>query len=221
MSALYQLEHLVQCYGPRTVLRIDALTLEAGRIYGLLGPNGSGKTTLLKRLAFLEAPTQGRIMFQGQEVTAHNMARLRAKVVWVPQWPVMFSGTLQYNVEYPMRLKKVPKDVRQEKAEALMQAVGIAHLAQSPAQHLSGGEAQRASIARAMAAGAEVILFDEPTANVDYDARADLVALMRELCHQRGLTLIITSHDPDLIATLCDETVTLKNGQAVRAKSSV
>lgn len=127
----------------------------------------------------------------------------------------MFTGTLRYNVEYPMRLKGVPAAERKSRAGELMRAVNLERLAESPAHSLSGGEAQRASIARALAAGAQAILFDEPTASVDHRSRGDLINLIRDLWKDRGLSLLVTTHDARLAAELCHEHIFLMDGRVV------
>lgn len=213
MSELYRLENLSRIFGSREVLSIPHLSLEAGLIYGLLGPNGSGKTTLMKLLSFLDTPSYGKIIFQGQELEARNMAEFRSKVVWSPQFPVMFTGSLRYNVEYPMKLKGVPSAERRRRALELLEMVRLAELAEAPARRLSGGEAQRASLARALAAGAEVLMLDEPTANVDVKSRADLVKLVEKIWREQKLSIVITTHDQSLESELCQRHIRLRDGR--------
>lgn len=213
MSELYRLENLSRVFGPREVLSIPHLSIEAGLIYGLLGPNGSGKTTLMKLLAFLDAPSSGRIIFQGQEAEVRHMAEFRSKVVWSPQFPVMFTGSLRYNVEYPMKIKGVPSTERRRRALELLEMVRLAELAEAPARRLSGGEAQRASLARALAAGAEVLMLDEPTANVDVKSRADLVNLVENIWREQKLSIVITTHDQSLESELCQRHIRLRDGR--------
>ncbi len=212
-EALYSLRGLRRVFGGREVLAVDELDLPAGLVYGLTGPNGSGKTTLMKLLAFLEQPEAGDIVFGGRLATAKNCGEFRSRVVWSPQFPVMFTGTLRYNVEYPMKIKGVPAADRRARARELLRRVGLADLAEAPARRLSGGEAQRASLARALAAGAEVLLLDEPTANVDMRARGELIRLLDELRRDQGLTLIIATHDPDLLSALADREIRLQDGR--------
>lgn len=213
MTELYRLENISRVFGSREVLSIPELSLEAGLIYGLLGPNGSGKTTLMKLLAFLDQPTAGRVFFQGRAADSSRLAEFRAKVVWSPQFPVMFTGSLRYNVEYPMKIKGFSRAERRGKAMELMEMVGLAELAEAPARKLSGGEAQRASLARALAAGAEVLLLDEPTANVDLKSRAELVRLVADIWRERNLSIIITTHDQSLEAELCQRRIQLRDGR--------
>lgn len=213
MSELYRLENLSRIFGSREVLSIPHLSIEAGLIYGMLGPNGSGKTTLMKILAFLDTPSSGKIIFRGKEVEARHMAEFRAKVVWSPQFPVMFTGSLRYNVEYPMKIKGVPSAERRRRALELLEMVRLVELAEAPARRLSGGEAQRASLARALAAGAEVLMLDEPTANVDVKSRSDLVKLVENIWQEEKLSIVITTHDQSLESELCQRHIRLRDGR--------
>ena len=215
IAPLYSLANIRRCFGGREVLRIPAMTLEKGKIYGLLGPNGAGKTTLMRLLAFMDVPTEGEIAFEGRTVSPERYGQYRARVVWVPQTPVLFSGSLLYNVEYPMRLKGVPGRQRRLRAMELLDSVGLASLAQAPARRLSGGEAQRGSIARALAAEAEVILFDEPTGNVDYRSRGEIMRIIHALWQERGLSLFVTTHDKTLADELVQEEITLFDGKVL------
>jgi|GEM_PF-3233269 len=210
---LYLLKNIKRIFGQREVLSIDSLSVEPELIYGLMGPNGSGKTTLLKILAFLDEPNAGSVYFENREVTRRSMAALRSKVVWSPQFPVMFTGSLRYNIEYPMRIRGVEAVRRRRRSAELLARVGLSDLAEAPARRLSGGEAQRASLARALAAEAKVLLLDEPTANVDASARRGLVKLIEELWREQRLSIIITTHDQSLEAELCQKRIYLSDGR--------
>ena len=215
MNALYSLRNITRRFGDREVLTIGRLDIEPREIYALLGANGAGKSTLMRILAFLDTPTSGEFFFHGTKVPAGQEARFRPGVVWVPQYPVMFTNTLLYNIEYPMALKNVPQAERKRRALELLENVNLAHLATAPAHKLSGGESQRASIARALAAGVEVILFDEPTANVDQRSLGDFIALVKTIWEQRNLSILITTHNAALAAALCRRQIFLVEGKLV------
>lgn len=212
-NSLYFLDNITQNFNERQVLFIKSLTINPGEIYGLLGPNGAGKTTLMKILGFLTPPTSGKLYFNGKKVDFNNASELRSKVVWVPQSPVMFTGSVLYNVMYPLQLKKVPYTQRRDLAMRLLEDVALEHMADAPALTLSGGEAQRVSAARALAAGANVILFDEPTANLDYQSRQEMQELMYRLWNDKKLSLLITTHDSNLAQKLCRHIITLNDGK--------
>jgi ABC-type multidrug transport system ATPase subunit len=216
MPALYSLRNITRRFGEREVLRIDALDIAPEEIYALLGANGAGKSTLMRILAFLDAPSGGELFFRGEKAPAGQEARFRPGVVWAPQFPLMFTGSLLYNIEYPMSLKNIARRERRRRAMELLESVRLEHLAGAPARGLSGGEAQRASIARALAAGAHTILFDEPTANVDQRSSGDFIALVRELRERQRLSIIITTHNAALAAALCRRRIFLADGRLVR-----
>jgi ABC-type multidrug transport system ATPase subunit len=216
MNTLYSLRNITRRFGDRDVLHIDELDMAPHEIYALLGANGAGKTTLMRILAFLDSPSGGELFFRGKKVSAGQEARFRPGVVWVPQFPVMFTGSLLYNVEYPMALAKITKSERRRRALELLESVGLKHLADAPAHKLSGGESQRASIARALAAGAEVILFDEPTANVDQRSLGDFIALIRDIWERQKLSILVTTHNAALAAALCRRQIFLLEGRVVR-----
>ena len=218
---LYTLSHIKRVFGRREVLSIDHLELEPGLIYGLLGPNGSGKTTLMKLLAFLDEPSSGTVNFQGRDVSGEDRSKLRSQVVWSPQFPVMFTGSLRFNVEYPMKLKGLDSASRRRRSGDLLAKVGLSDLAEAPAHRLSGGEAQRASLARALATEAKVLLLDEPTANVDAASRQGLVKLVEELWRERDLSIIITTHDHSLEAELCQRRIHLRDGKIASVDEAV
>lgn len=216
MHALYSLRNVTQRYGDREVLHIDALDIAPGEIYALLGANGAGKSTLMRILAFLDTPAGGELFFRGEKVPARQERRFRPGVVWVPQFPVMFTGSLLYNIEYPMALKKIARKERRRRALELLESVNLGQLAKAPAHKLSGGESQRASIARALAAGVEIFLFDEPTANVDERSLGDFINLVREIWERRNLSILITTHNAALAAALCRRQIFLIDGSLVR-----
>jgi ABC-type multidrug transport system ATPase subunit len=216
MYPLYSMRNLRRRFGDRLVLDIDSLDIEEKFIYGLLGPNGAGKSTLMRILSFLDTPTEGELVFRGEKVKAGQEARRRKGVVWVTQSPVMFTGSLRYNIEYPMALKGVPPAVRKRRALEFLDIVHLADMERAAAHHLSGGEAQRASIARALAAGAEVIHFDEPTANVDQRSLGDFIILVRNLWATQKLTLLIATHNAELAAELCHRQIFLAEGRTIR-----
>lgn len=216
MAVLYSLRGVTRCFGDREVLNIDSLDILPGEIYALQGANGAGKSTLMRILAFLDSPSGGELFFRGKKTLAGQEARHRPGVVWVPQFPVMFTGSLLYNIEYPMALQKIPSQEQKKRAVELLEGVSLGHLAKAPAHKLSGGEAQRASIARALAAGAEVILFDEPTANVDQRSQNDFMALVRALWQKRALSICITTHNAPMAAALCHKQIFLVEGRLAR-----
>jgi tungstate transport system ATP-binding protein len=195
VTACYTCEELTQEYGGRRVLDLERLDIHCGEVLALVGPSGSGKSTLLRLLNFLEAPASGTIRFQGQALTHDRQAplELRRRVTTVPQRPVLLSRTVWDNVCYGLQLRG-ERDGRSAVAEAL-EAVGLAALARQPARTLSGGEAQRVALARALVLRPDVLLLDEPTANLDPYNIGVIEATVRQLNAQRGTTVVLVTHN--------------------------
>jgi tungstate transport system ATP-binding protein len=216
---LYKLHNLKKIYGKRTVLDLPHLSVEAGRIVGLLGPNGAGKTTLLEIFAFLSGPTSGDVWFQGKKVEYENnrLRDLRRRVVVVQQHPIMFTVPVEKNLEFPLNIRKVPKQRREKVIDELLDLVGMQEFKHSRAHNLSGGETQRIAIARALACSPEVILFDEPTASVDVENQIAIERIVREINQDKGISVIFTTHDMNQAARLADEIVFLFEGRLAKS----
>lgn len=214
MSA-YVLAKLVKSFGNRTILDIDTLTIEDGLIYALLGPNGAGKTTLLNILGFLDQPTKGTLSFKNKPVqfSESRLQKLRRNVVMVNQNPILFTTTVFKNLEFGLKIREVPKLQRRRIIEESLDLVGMRHLMKEPAQKLSGGETQRVVLARALALSPDVILCDEPTANVDPENQIIITNLLREINQEKEITLIFTSHNLGQAASLPHHTLYLDNGR--------
>jgi tungstate transport system ATP-binding protein len=213
----FSLEGLVKSYGGRKVLDIDRLEIAEGAVHALLGPNGAGKTTLFEILAFLERPTAGSLRYRSRPVTfSENCLRpLRREVLMVSQNPVMFSTSVFRNVEFGLRVRKVSRAERERKVFEALDLVGMRDFAAAEAHHLSGGETQRLSIARALILAPRVLLCDEPTANVDVENRAVILGLLRRINRERGMTVLFTTHDRFQAEELAQNIFTLDRGRVV------
>jgi tungstate transport system ATP-binding protein len=214
-SVLYELEGLKKAFDGRTVLDLEALSLQRAKVHGVLGPNGSGKTTLLEILAFLSSPSSGGIRFEGEPVgfTSSKLRPLRRKVVFVPQHPILFTTTVSKNVGFPLKIRKTPKTRRDRIVEELLELVGMGRFRQEKAHKLSGGETQRVAIARALACFPEVILLDEPTANVDVENQITIEQILREINLTRAISVIFTTHNLVQATRLADKIVFLFDGK--------
>jgi len=216
---LYELSNLKKIYGKRAVLDLPHLSVEAGRIVGLLGPNGAGKTTLLEIFAFLAGPTSGEVWFQGKKVDYENnrLRDLRRRVVIVQQHPIMFTVTVEKNLEFPLVIRKVPKQRQEQVIDELLDLVSMREYKYARAHNLSGGETQRIAIARALACSPEVILFDEPTASVDVENQIAIERIVQEINQDKGISVIFTTHDMNQAARLADEIVFLFEGRLAQS----
>lgn len=216
---LYELRRLKKVYDGRTVLDIEDLTLEKGQVTGLLGPNGAGKTTLLKILTFILEPTSGEIRFKDNRVdfTSGKLIDLRRKVVLVQQQPILFTSTVANNVAFPLRIRKIEKTERERMVEELLELVGMRSFRHAMAHRLSGGETQRVAIARALACFPEVILMDEPTANVDVENQIVIERIIGEINQKKDISVIFTTHNMIQASRLAEKTVFLFEGRVARS----
>ncbi len=214
---LYTLHRITQRYADRTVLDIDHLEIEAGRIYGLLGPNGAGKTTLLNVLAFLEPPTTGQMTFAGNPVafSRTELLALRRQVVLVDQHPIMFSTSVGDNIEFGLKIRKIERRERRRIVDEVLETVGLRSFKSASAHALSGGETQRLALARALALAPAVLLCDEPTASVDAENQIIIGGLLQEINRSRGTTILFTTHDRLQAASLAQDTLVLESGRIV------
>lgn len=192
-------------------------SFEAGKTYAIVGKSGSGKTTLLSLLAGLELPSGGDVFFEGRstrELDCDAYRRDHAAVIYQSYnlFPLL---TAEENVLYPLKLKKIGKAEANERAHTQLAAVGILpeEYARFPLQ-LSGGQQQRIAIARALAAGNQIILADEPTGNLDVGSGKQVVELLVRLAHEDGCAVIIITHDLDISARM-DEVFTMRDGVLV------
>ena len=197
-----------------------SLRVEAGEFVAIAGPSGSGKTTLLNLVAGLDTPTGGRIEVDGRDLarlTGDELADFRmGRVGFVfQQFSLIPVLTAVENVELPLLFNaRVPGQSRHASALAALERVGLsAKTGRKPAE-LSGGEQQRVAVARALAGNPEVVLADEPTANLDHETGAAVVALLKELNRERGTTFLYSTHDPELVG-LASRVVTLRDGRIV------
>jgi len=179
------------------VLDISELTLDSGNIYTLTGPNGAGKTTLLNILSFLQPPSSGQMEFNGVPVkfNAACLQQLRKSVVLVDQHPILFSTTVSKNIEFGLKIRKVPKDKRKQQIQKSLGLVGMKEFINADARYLSGGETRRVAIARALACTPEVLLMDEPTADLDLETQLSIESIIRDIHRQNNITIIFCTHN--------------------------
>ena len=190
---LYRLSDVVKVYGQREVLHIEELEVYRGEILGIVGPNGAGKSTLLRLLNFLEPPTSGKIVFDGYPVDGTVSLGIRRQVTTVFQRPILLNATIQQNVAYGLRIRG-EREIESKVKEALAR-VGLIEFAKTPVRTLSGGEAQRVALARAMVIEPEVLLLDEPTANLDPYNVGLIEGVIADLNCEQGTTIILVTHN--------------------------
>jgi len=210
---MLELAGLRKTHGERLLFDIDRLALEAGTAYVLTGVNGTGKSTLLRVLAGLESAQCGAVSWRGQALRlAPYPGALRERVVYVHQHPIMFSTSVAHNVGYGLIARGVPKARVDQEVAAAMEWAGVMHLRDSDPAALSGGEKQRIALARAKVLKADLLLLDEPTANLDGAAREQVIALIPALIGA-GSTVIMACHDRDLIGLPGVRRMKLRDGR--------
>ncbi|MHB1317838.1 MAG: ABC transporter ATP-binding protein [Anaerolineae bacterium] len=192
---IYRLQNVTKSYDKHQVVSIDELSVPRGDILAIVGPSGAGKSTLLRLLNFVEAPTSGTVQFCGGSYGPADTVPLaeRRRVTTVFQRPLLLKQSVQANVAYGLRLRG-QRDVHEEVSAALKR-VGLERLARQKATTLSGGEGQRVALARAMALHTDVLLLDEPTANLDPYNVGAIESIVAEINGDRGTTVILVTHN--------------------------
>ena len=215
--SLFEATNLTKTYEDRTVLALQELLLEKGRIYALQGPNGSGKTTLLEILSLLIPPTTGELRYQGKTVdfTSRGLTLLRREIVMVHQNPVLFTTTVHGNLEFGLKVRGIPKSTRETLIMESLDLVGMRGFLHAEAHKLSGGETQRVAIARALACSPRVMLFDEPTSSVDVENRNIIERIIGDINSEKKISVIFTSHDLTQATKLSHEVIPLFEGRKV------
>ncbi|MFQ6033459.1 MAG: ABC transporter ATP-binding protein, partial [Candidatus Bipolaricaulia bacterium] len=200
-------------------LRGIDLTIGEGEFLAIAGPSGSGKTTLLNLIGGLDRPTAGRVFLEGEEITALSRSRLAElrlrKIGFVFQaYNLIPTLTALENVEYVMLLQGVAAKERRRRALAILKEVGLEEYADRFPNRMSGGQQQRAAVARAIVARPKLVLADEPTANLDSGTGSELVETMRRLNRDHGVTFVFSTHDP-LVMERAERLVRLRDGKIV------
>jgi tungstate transport system ATP-binding protein len=214
-EAIYRIERLTKEYGGRRVLEVEQLEIRGGEILGLVGPSGSGKSSLLRLLNFLEPPSSGEIEFQGKRLTngQEMPLELRRMVTTVFQHPMLLNRSVWDNVSFGLELRGRRNE--RPTIQAALEEVGLAQLSRQRARTLSGGEAQRVVLARAIALRPQVLLLDEPTANLDPYNVGLIEGIARRLNQEQGTTLVLVTHNVFQAHRLADRVAFLLEGKIV------
>ena len=230
------IKNLNKKFGANEVLRDINLTVEKGEVVAIIGPSGSGKSTLLRCMNLLDVPSKGKVIFEDNELTQHNvhldnlrqkneltqhnvhLDNLRQKMGMVFQNFNLFphKKVIENVMLAPLLLHKDSKDQLKEKALYLLEKVGLKDKADSYPNQLSGGQKQRVAIARALAMEPDVMLFDEPTSALDPEVVGDVLKVMRQLANE-GMTMVIVTHEMNFAKEISDKVVFMADGVVVES----
>jgi len=214
-EVIYRLRNLRKEYGDRSVLQVEELDIYQGEVFALVGPSGAGKSTLLRLLNFLEAPTQGTIRFKETEFSATGdmPVDIRRKITTVFQNPMLLNRSVWANVHYGLKLRGLRDSSR--RIQVALERVGMLEFAEERARTLSGGEAQRVSLARAIVLQPEVLLLDEPTANLDPYNIGVIEKTVTEINRGQGTTVVLVTHNIFQARRLAQRVALLLEGRVV------
>jgi putative ABC transport system ATP-binding protein len=206
--------------GASVIHAVNGVTLEAagGEFVALLGASGSGKSTLLNLIAGLDRPTAGSIAIFGRELSAmssHELAQYRRDTVGMvfQAFNLIPTMTIEENVELPMRFAEVDRGLRRGRAREALERVGLGERLSHRPSELSGGEQQRASLARALVNRPRLLLADEPTGNLDSNTGIEILTLVRDLNRTLGMTVIMVTHERPLAEQFADRMIFLADGK--------
>ncbi|MDX3642880.1 methionine ABC transporter ATP-binding protein [Streptomyces sp. MB09-02B] len=213
----------------REVTALDGVDLHVreGEVYGVIGQSGAGKSSLIRCVNLLERPTSGTVTVAGQDLTAlagrgpragRQLRQARSRIGMVFQhFNLLSSRTVQDNVELPLEILGKSGQERSRKALELLDLVGLADKADAYPAQLSGGQKQRVGIARALAGDPKVLLSDEATSALDPETTRSILALLRDLNRQLGLTVLLITHEMDVVKSVCDSAALMEKGRIVES----
>ncbi len=211
-AALLRAEGIRRSYSGRAVLHDVSLDLDRNQVLAILGPNGAGKSTLFRILLLLETADAGTITFDGRDVRFGDHAA-RARMAGVFQRPWLFRGSVQANVGYGLRTRGARERNAAEAIATVLDALGLADKADAAIDTLSGGEAQRVALARALVLQPDVLLLDEPSANLDVTAQRRFREDLEHLVRAHASAAVIVTHDPAEAFALADRVAVLEDGR--------
>jgi tungstate transport system ATP-binding protein len=222
-ESVLEISDVAVAYDGRTVLDVRHLIVRRGEVLTLLGENGSGKTTLLRLVGLLLRPAKGSVVFDGEVVDFGNAGRLltlRRRMAAVMQEPLLCRMSVQGNVALGLRFRGLSGKEAKDRAGRWLEKLSISHLADRPAAKLSGGEAQRTSLARAMVLDPEVLFLDEPFGALDAPTRQNLLRDFRAVLTESGVTSVFATHDRGEALGLGDRVAVLTRGRVAQVGSA-
>jgi len=206
-------------YGSLTALEDIDLTIHRGEIFGIIGRSGAGKSSLLRLINRLESPSAGQVLINGQDIARLDAAQLRPlrrQVAMIFQhFNLLSTRTVAENIELPLQMAGVPATERARKVEELLQLVGLGERRDAYPAQLSGGQKQRVGIARALVLEPQILLCDEATSALDPESTQAILQLLRDINRRLGLTIVLITHEMEVIRDLCHRVAVLERGRVV------
>lgn len=216
MEELILIENLQKVFGEKEVLRNIDLRILQGEIFAFIGPSGAGKTTLLRILNFFEIPEKGNIKFNGMNPEIIN---IRRRMSLLFQTPAIFNNSVFENVAYGLKVRGIDKKIIEKKVGDALNIVGLPGMEKQNARTLSGGEAQRMAFARAIVYDPQVLLLDEPTANLDPANVMKIEEIIKRIRNERGTTIVLATHNIPQVRRIADRVGILLNGELIEVNS--
>ncbi|MFZ4835670.1 methionine ABC transporter ATP-binding protein MetN [Rouxiella sp. Mn2063] len=207
--------------GSRTITALSDVSLHvpAGQIYGVIGSSGAGKSTLIRCVNLLERPTQGKVLVDGQDLTAFSEKELihaRRQIGMIFQhFNLLSSRTVFGNVALPLELDNLSSTEIKKRVSELLKLVGLEDKQDAYPANLSGGQKQRVAIARALASNPKVLLCDEATSALDPATTRSILELLKDINRRLGLTILLITHEMDVVKRICDQVAVISNGQLI------
>ena len=220
---MIKLEHLSKSFtdGASEIHALHDVSLEIGpgQIFGVVGASGAGKSTLIRCVNRLETPDHGRVWVDKEEITAlegKDLRRARRKIGMIfQQFNLLSQRTASENIAYPLELAGVQKTEREKRVRELLSLVGLEEKARAYPAQLSGGQKQRVGIARALANNPKVLLSDEATSALDPGTTESILSLLKDLNQRLGLTILLITHQMEVVKNICDHAGLLEDGRLV------
>ena len=220
---MIELRHIVKRFeskaGTVTAVNDVSLHIEKGEVFGIIGFSGAGKSTLVRCINLLERPTSGEVLIDGADITklaAKELRGVRQKIGMIFQhFNLMPSRTVYENIEMPLKLTSLSAEERREKIRSLLELVELADKSEAYPSQLSGGQKQRVAIARALANDPKVLLCDEATSALDPKTTRSILKLLREVNSRLGITIVVITHQMDVVKFICDRAAVMEHGRVV------
>jgi tungstate transport system ATP-binding protein len=211
-----QIKKLAKDYENNRILEIEELEIQKGSLLGIIGPNGAGKSTLIKLIGALERTTEGEIYYNGRPLQNNDFKNITV----VFQKPYLLRTSVFNNVAYPLMIRKENKNVIESKVNSILEDMGLTEIKNQNSWTLSGGEAQKAALARALVFKPSLLILDEPTANIDPSSMAIMEKMIKKTNEKDSTTVIMVTHNIHQALRLCKEVLFMNKGKIIEKGST-